>query len=148
MITPIIAAIGRDALAQIPDDLREQGRALGLTDWEVAWGLLLPVAWRSVLAGIVLALGRALGETMAVVMVSGNAMNFLPRNLYSPVGTIAATILTQLDSALTDSTGMAIHALAELAVVLMILSLAVNLLVPVVAGGVRRVQLGRTPGEL
>lgn len=65
---------------------------------------------------------------MAVLMVSGNAMNILPQNLYSPISTMAAFIANQLDSAQTDATGMAVHALSELALVLLVITLATNLI--------------------
>ncbi len=133
MVLPIIAAISRDALQAAPRELREQGRALGLTDWEVLRGLLLPVAWPGILGGITLALGRALGETMAVLMVCGGALGYLPPNIYSPLSTVASTVVALLDSAQTDSTGMAIHALAELALVLLIITVAVNALAPLAA---------------
>jgi phosphate transport system permease protein len=136
MILPIIAAVSRDALRAVPADLRDQGRALGLTEWEVARDLVWRVAAPGVVASCILALGRALGETMAVLMVSGNALNYLPGTIYSPIATIASTIVALLDSAMTDATGMATHALAELAVVLFVVTVAVNLVAPVV---VRRV---------
>jgi phosphate transport system permease protein len=133
MILPIIAAISRDALRAAPLELREQGRALGLTDWEVLRGLLLPVAWPGIVGGITLALGRALGETMAVLMVSGGALGYLPQNIYSPISTVASNVVALLDSAQTDSTGMAVHALAELALVLLVITVAVNALAPLAA---------------
>lgn len=141
MILPIIAAVSRDALRAVPAELREQGRALGLTEWEVARDLVWRIAAPGVTASCILALGRALGETMAVLMVSGNALNYLPSTIYSPISTIAATIVALLDSAMTDATGMAIHALAELAVVLFAVTVGVNLIAPAV---VRRV--GRQRG--
>jgi phosphate transport system permease protein len=130
MILPIITAVSRDAIAGAPAELREQGRALGLTDWEVLRGLVLPVAWPGIRGAVTLALGRALGETMAVLMVSGGAAGYLPRNLYSPIATVAANIVALLDSAMTDPTGMALHALAELALVLTAITVGVNLLAP------------------
>ena len=129
MIVPIITAVSRDALAKVPRELLEQGRALGLTEWEIVRDLSLPVARPAVIGAVILGLGRALGETMAVLMVSGSAVNSLPHNLYSPISTMASTIAAQLDSAMTDATGMAVHALAELAVVLFLITVLVNLLV-------------------
>ena len=75
-----------------------------------------------------LALGRALGETMAVLMVSGNALNMLPNNVYAPVSTMAAFIVSQLDSALQDPSGMAVRSLAEIALVLSVISIIINVL--------------------
>lgn len=138
MVIPIIAAVSRDVLAEVPRDLKEQGWALGITKGEVIRYVVLPEARTGIVGGIILGLGRALGETMAVLMISGNALNYLPHNLYSPISTMAATIVAQLDSAMTDPTGMAIHALAEIALVLFVITLAVNMLVPLVMRGVQR----------
>lgn len=79
-----------------------------------------------VVASTILATGRALGETMAVLMVSGNALNYLPANVYTPISTMAAFIVSQLDSALQDPTGMAVRSLAEVALVLCLISIVVN----------------------
>lgn len=136
MVLPVIAAVTRDALGALPPELRENGTALGLTRTEVVRSILLPMVRPGILGAFILALGRALGETMAIVMVGGNAVNILPQNIYGPVGTMAATIVSQLDSAFTDASGMAVRALAEMALVLFVVSVGVNLLVPVVARGV------------
>ena len=127
MVVPLITATLRDGLAATPRELREAGRALGATGFESAWRVVLR-GQRPVLFGAtILALGRALGETMAVLMVSGNALNYLPHNIYAPISTMAAFIVSQLDSALQDPTGMALRALAEIALVLLIITVAVNL---------------------
>ncbi|MDA8344514.1 MAG: phosphate ABC transporter permease subunit PstC [Thermaerobacter sp.] len=126
MITPIIAASTRDVLRQTPRETKDGALALGLTRWEVIRGVSLPWASSGIFGAVVLGLGRALGETMAVLMVSGSAANYLPQNIYSPIGTMAATIVSQLDSAMTDPTGMAVHALAEVALVLFLISVVVN----------------------
>lgn len=126
MIVPLITSTLRDALAATPASLRESGISLGATRMEVTRRILLPNQWRVLLGATILALGRALGETMAVLMVSGNALNVLPKNIYDPVSTMAAFIVSQLDSALQDPTGMAVRALAEIALLLMIVSILVN----------------------
>ncbi len=126
MIIPIIAASTRDVLRQTPRETKDGALALGLTKWEVIRAVSLPWASSGIFGAVVLGLGRALGETMAVLMVSGSAANYLPQNIYSPIGTMAATIVSQLDSAMTDPTGMAVHALAEVALVLFIISVIVN----------------------
>jgi phosphate transport system permease protein len=89
---------------------------------------MLPAVRAPLIGAIFLGLGRALGETMAVLMVSGGAINYLPQNLYSPISTMASFILSQLDSAETDPTGMAIRALAAIALILFIISVLVNAL--------------------
>jgi phosphate transport system permease protein len=89
------------------------------------------VSLRWVGAGIigasVLGLARALGETMAVAMVSGVIIGTLPTNVYSTFTTIAATIVSQLDSALTDASGLAVSTLAEAALVIMVITLLANI---------------------
>lgn len=139
MIIPIIAAISRDVLSRVPKDMKEQGLALGVTRWELVRTILLPYAKSGIIGAIVLGLGRAMGETMAVLMVSGSAVNILPANIYSPVGTMAANIVALLDSAMTDPSGMAVHALAELSLALFVITLLVNLMVPVVTRGVNMI---------
>ncbi len=126
MITPIIATTLLDALLQVPRENREAAFALGATHFEVVSKAMMPMVRTTLVGGVVLALGRALGETMAVLMVSGGAINILPHNIYSPVSTIASFIVSQLDSAEQDPTNMAIKSLAEIALVLFVITLAVN----------------------
>jgi len=126
MIVPIITATTRDLLTQIPPLPKEGGEALGMTDWEVARRISLRWVRSGIIGATVLGLGRALGETIAIVMITGSILHVAP-NIYSPMTTIAATILTQLDGALTDGTGFAVATLAELALVLAVISVAVNL---------------------
>ena len=126
MITPIIAATTRDVLRQTPRETKEGALGLGLTRWEMIRAVSLPWSASGIFGAVILGLGRALGETMAVLMVSGSAVNYLPQNIFSPIGTMAATIVSQLDSAMTDPTGMAVHALAEIALVLFVMSVVVN----------------------
>jgi len=126
MIVPLIAATVRDALVTRPIGLREAALALGATRFETLWSVELPGVRRVVIASTILATGRALGETMAVLMVSGNALNYLPTNIYTPISTMAAFIVSQLDSAMQDPTGMAVRSLAEVALVLCLISIVVN----------------------
>ncbi|HEX7389939.1 MAG TPA: phosphate ABC transporter permease subunit PstC [Acidiphilium sp.] len=126
MITPIIATTLYDALLQVPRELRESAMALGATRFEMVIKTALPTVRVTLIGGVVLGLGRALGETMAVLMVSGGALNYLPDTIFTPITTMAAFILSQLDSAFQDPTGMAVKSLAEIAIVLFIITLAVN----------------------
>jgi phosphate transport system permease protein len=126
MIIPIVAATTRDLLAQVPILPKEGAAALGMTDWEVTRQVTIPWIRAGIIGAVVLGLGRALGETMAVAMVSGAVLGTLPTTLYATMSTIAATIVSQLDSALTDSTGFAVQTLAEIGLVLAVLTLAVN----------------------
>jgi len=126
MVVPLITATLRDAIDSQPASVREASAAVGATKFETVWRVMMP-GLRPVLIGSgVLATGRALGETMAVLMVSGNALNTLPQTIYAPVSTMAAFIASQLDSALQDPTGLAVRALAEVALVLCIISVLVN----------------------
>jgi len=127
MIVPIIAATTRDLLLQVPRLPMEGALALGMTPAECLRFIALPYIRRGLFGAIILGWGRALGETMAVLMISGNADNYTPPNLYSPISTMASTIATLLDSALTDFSGMAVHALALIAVTLLIITMLTNL---------------------
>jgi phosphate transport system permease protein len=126
MIVPIITATTRDLFLQVPALPREGGEALGMTDWEVAQRITIPWVRSGIIGATVLGLGRALGETIAVAMIGGSVLHLAP-NIYGSFTTIAATILTQLDGALTDGTGFAVATLAELGLVLAVISVAVNL---------------------
>ena len=136
MITPIIATTLLDALLQVPKENRESAFALGATHFEVVSKAMLPMVRATLIGGIVLALGRALGETMAVLMVSGGGLNILPSSLFSPISTIASFIVSQLDSAEQDPTNMAVRSLAEIALVLFIITLAVNAGAKLLSSGV------------
>jgi len=127
MIIPIIASTTRDLIRQVPSLPREGARALGMSDWECARRVTLPWVFSGIVGAVVLGLGRALGETMAVAMVSGAELGAMPANIYSTMTTIAATVVSQLDSALTDSTNFAVKTLAEVSLVLMVITLLTNL---------------------
>ncbi len=128
MIIPIVASTTRDLLAQVPALPREGALALGLTSWEMVQRVSLPWVMKGIIGAAILGWARALGETMAVLIVSGNGANALPANIYSPVSTIAASIVALLDSAESDPTGMAVSALAEVGLILMLITLATNIL--------------------
>ncbi|HQT44160.1 MAG TPA: phosphate ABC transporter permease subunit PstC, partial [Halothiobacillus sp.] len=126
MVVPLITASLRDAIVATPAALREAGASLGASRMEVVRRIIMPGQKQLLIGVSILALGRALGETMAVLMVSGNALNSLPGNIYDPVSTMASFIASQLDSAMQDPTGMAVNALAEIALLLMVISILVN----------------------
>ncbi|WAH38795.1 phosphate ABC transporter permease subunit PstC [Alicyclobacillus dauci] len=135
MIVPIITATTRDLFQQVPLLAREGGLGLGMTTWETVRFICLPYIKNGLVGAVALGWGRAMGETMAVLMVSGSAINILPHNLYSPISTMAAFIADQLDSAQTDASGMAVHALSEMALVLLIITLLTNLFARWLVGG-------------
>jgi len=125
MIIPIIAATTRDLLRQVPTAPKEGAEALGMT-WRETFRTVQSRWIRSgVVGAAVLGLGRALGETIAVAMVSGSQIR-TPSNIYDTMTTIAATIVNQLDSALTDPTRFAVRSLAEAALLLLVITLIVN----------------------
>lgn len=126
MVVPIVAATTRDLLRQVPVLAKEGATALGMSDWEMTRRVSLRWVGPGIVGASVLGLARALGETMAVAMVSGAVLGTLPTNVYATFTTIAATIVSQLDSALTDATGFAVATLAEAALVLMVITLVAN----------------------
>ena len=127
MVIPIVAATTRDLIRQVPILPREGAVALGLSDFECARKVTLPWVGAGIIGAIVLGLGRALGETMAVAMVCGVALASVPSNLYDTMTTISATIVTQLDSSFVDGTGLETRALAEAGLVLMVITLLINI---------------------
>lgn len=127
MIVPIIAATTRELIRTVPILAKEGALALGMTPYETVKVVTLPYVRRGILAASLLGWARALGETMAVLMISGNLLDRLPVNIYGSFSTLAASIVDLLDSALTDATGMAVHALAALGCVLLVITIATNL---------------------
>lgn len=137
MVVPIMVATTRDSIQAQSKNIYEASLALGSTSWQAVTRAVLPSVRGGIGASVLLAFGRALGETMAVLMVCGSAINSLPHSIFSPVNTIAAVIVSQLESALTDASGMAQHSLGELALALFVITLIVN--------GVARVILRGAP---
>jgi phosphate transport system permease protein len=113
MIIPFIASVTRDMLDQIPTVLRESAYGIGCTTWEVVRYVLIPQAGVSIIGAIMLGLGRALGETMAVTFVVGNA-NRLSASLFDPGSTIASRIANEFNEAL----GLQLNALIALGCIL------------------------------
>ncbi|MCP5412836.1 MAG: phosphate ABC transporter permease subunit PstC [Alphaproteobacteria bacterium] len=101
MILPFISAVTRDVFETVPSVLKEAAYGLGCTTWEVMWRICLPYTRTGVVGGGMLALGRALGETMAVTFVIGNAHN-IDASLFSPGTTISATIANEFTEATGD----------------------------------------------
>ena len=99
MILPTVALSADASLADLPEEYRLGGAALGLGRWPVIRGVLLPAAMPGITAGIILGSGRALGETMAVLMVGGNVVR-MPDSLFAPMRTLAANIALEMAYAL------------------------------------------------
>ena len=98
MILPFISAVTRDVLETVPPMLKEASYGLGSTQWEVMWRVALPFSRTGVVGGTMLALGRALGETMAVTFVIGNA-HHIESSLFAPGTSISATIANEFSEA-------------------------------------------------
>jgi phosphate transport system permease protein len=123
MILPTITAIARNSLVAVPPKLRMAAYGLGATRWETILGVLLPTASRGIFGGIVLAFGRALGETMALAMLVGNA-NRLTVSLFSPANTLAALLANSFPEAGAKEVPILMYA----ALVLLAITLVVNIL--------------------
>lgn len=98
MVLPFVAAVMRDVFAIVPPILRESAYGVGCTTWEVVRGVVLPYTQKGVIGGVMLGLGRALGETMAVTFVIGNAQR-MPNSLFSPGTSIASTLANEFAEA-------------------------------------------------
>jgi phosphate transport system permease protein len=133
MILPIITAISRDSIQQVPPELRQAAYGIGTTRWDAILKVILPAAVSGITGGVMLALGRAMGETMAVTMIIGNSTNF-SWSLLAPGNTISSMLANQFG----EADGQQVSALMYAALVLMVLTLVVNLLAQWV---VRRLSL-------
>lgn len=121
MILPTIAAISRSALVAVPSKMRMAAYGLGATRWEALLGVIIPTALGGIFGGIVLAFGRALGETMALAMLVGNS-NKISVSLFSPANTLAALLANNFP----EARGNEIAVLMYAALVLLAITLVVN----------------------
>jgi phosphate transport system permease protein len=122
MVLPYIAAVSREVLIAVPRSQREAALALGATRWESITGAVIPYARSGIFGGIILGLGRALGETMAVTMVIGNRLE-LSASLFAPGYTMASLIANQFAEATSD---IHLSALSAVGFVLFLITLLVN----------------------
>lgn len=123
MIMPTITAISRDALVAVPPKLRMAAYGLGATRWEALLAVILPTAARGIFGGVILALGRALGETMALAMLVGNS-NQIQLSLFSPANTLAALLANNFPEAGAKEVSVLMYA----ALVLLGITFVVNVL--------------------
>jgi phosphate ABC transporter permease protein PstC len=121
MVLPTIIGISIDALEAVPQSYRDGSRALGATHWQTVTGVVLPAARSGIVAAVILGMGRAVGETMAVIMVAGNAVQF-PDSVLSPVRTLTANIALEMSYA----SGPHAQALFATGIVLFVVSLTLN----------------------
>jgi len=122
MILPYATAVARDMLRAVPNDQREAMLALGATRWETIRRAVVPYAWSGIMGGLMLALGRAVGETMAVTMLIGNRPE-ISACLFSPAYTLASQIANEFTEATSD---LYVSVLIELGLVLFAMTLVLN----------------------
>jgi phosphate transport system permease protein len=124
MITPYWASVAREVISLTPKDLKEAAYSLGSTRFEVIRMVIIPNTRTGIVAGMLLAFGRAIGETMAVTMVIGNT-NELPKNIFSPSNTMASVIANEFTEATTQ---VYVSSLIEIALLLLLVSIAINII--------------------
>lgn len=124
MILPYSASIGREVIQLVPDDLKEAAYSLGATRFEVIRKVILPYARSGIFAGIILSLGRALGETMAVTMLIGN-QNKIPKGIFSPGNTMASLIANDFAETTEE---LYLSAIIEIGLILFLLTMIINLI--------------------
>jgi phosphate transport system permease protein len=124
MVVPYAASLGRSMIQMVPSQLKEAAYAVGATRWEVIRSVILPYTKSGLFAGILLSLGRALGETMAVTMVIGNT-SLMPKNIFAPGNTMASVIANEFTEA---DKPVYVSALIELGLVLFLVTVVINLI--------------------
>lgn len=123
MIIPYAASLGREMIKMVPSSLKEAAYAMGATRWEVIRSVILPYCRSGLFAGVLLSLGRALGETMAVTMVIGNT-SIMPKNIFSLGNTMASVIANEFTEAANP---VYLSALIELGLVLFLVTVVINM---------------------
>ncbi|MBI5699975.1 phosphate ABC transporter permease subunit PstC [Candidatus Saganbacteria bacterium] len=125
MAMPTIVSIIEDSIVSVPKSYKEGSLALGATHWQTIYKVILPAASSGILAAIMLGIGRVVGETMAVLMITGNAA-VLPTSFLQPVRTLTATIAAEMGEAVAGSSHY--YALFAIGIVLFVISFVINLL--------------------
>lgn len=134
MVLPTVISISTDAIGAVPNSYREGALALGATRWQSVYMVTIKAARSGIIASIILAMGRALGETMAVIMVAGNTVK-VPHSVTDPVRTLTANIALEM----ANATGMAREALFATGVVLFVVIMILNgIALSTIKGRVRR----------
>jgi phosphate transport system permease protein len=135
MSVPIMVSIGEDSLKAVPDSYREAALALGCTRWQLVWRVLLPAAKNGLLAAVLLGVGRAVGETMAVLMATGHSVN-IPHSIFDSVRTLTATIAAELGETAQGSDHYRV--LFLIGILLFSITFVVNLTADLVVKGIRK----------
>ncbi|OGX31071.1 MAG: phosphate ABC transporter permease subunit PstC [Omnitrophica WOR_2 bacterium RIFCSPHIGHO2_01_FULL_48_9] len=125
MAMPTIVSIAEDALTAVPKKYKEAALALGATRWQATWRVVLRAASSGIVAAIMLGIGRVIGETMAVMMITGNAAQ-IPTSLFQPVRTLTATIAAEMGETVQGSEHY--FALFAIGIVLFIITFVINLI--------------------
>ncbi|MBI3361591.1 MAG: phosphate ABC transporter permease subunit PstC [Chloroflexi bacterium] len=127
MAIPTLVSVAEDALDAVPRNYRDAAVALGASEWQTIWRVTLPAARSGVLTAVMLGIGRAIGETMTVMMVTGNAARLptTPNSLFLPIRTMTATIAAEMGEVANGSTHY--HVLFVIGIVLFVISFIVNL---------------------
>jgi phosphate transport system permease protein len=132
MALPTIISISEDAIDSVPKSYRDASLALGATHWQTIWGVILPAAKSGIIIAVMLGIGRAVGETMTVMMVTGNAAR-LPLGLdavFRPVRTMTATIAAEMGEVAQGSTHY--HVLFMVGIVLFLVTFLINIIASLV----------------
>ena len=127
MALPTMISIAEDALDAVPKSYRDAGLAMGATQWQTIWRVVVPAARSGIVTAVMLGMGRAIGETMAVMMVTGNAarMPLTANALFRPVRTMTATIAAEMGEVAQGSVHY--HALFGIGILLFLITFAINL---------------------
>jgi phosphate transport system permease protein len=142
MALPTIVSVSEDAINSVPREYREGSLAIGATGWQTISRVIVPAALSGITAAVILGIGRAIGETMAVLMVTGNAA-VVPQpvwNVLSPIRTLTATLGIETGEVPIGS--LHYHALFGIAVVLLVITLIINLSATIILGRIRSAQTG------
>jgi phosphate transport system permease protein len=137
MAAPIMTTIAEDALKAVPNAYREAAEAMGATKWQVIWKVVLPAGRSGLMAAVLLGVGRGFGETMAVLMATGHAIN-VPTSVFDSVSAITATIAAELGESPVGSDHY--RALFTLGILLFLITFAINLAADLAVRGVRKAK--------
>jgi phosphate transport system permease protein len=135
MAAPIMTSIAEDALKAVPDRYREAAEAMGATRWQVIYKVVLPAAKNGLLGGVLLGVGRGFGETMAVLMATGHAVN-IPNSIFDSVRALTATIAAELGEAVVG--GEHYQVLFTIGIFLFLVTFIINLSADLIVRGIRK----------
>jgi phosphate transport system permease protein len=135
MAAPIMTSIAEDALKAVPDRYREAAEAMGATRWQVIYKVVLPAAKTGLLGGVLLGVGRGFGETMAVLMSTGHAVN-IPDSVFDSVRALTATIAAELGEAAVGEEHYQV--LFTIGIFLFLITFVINLTADLIVRGIRK----------